>query len=202
MDTKFIDAVFDLSKIPTKVFLVIAIMGSIIFYFPSILPFQLDKKSTTYLVVSLIYLVSIGMLVCNFVIWILTKIKRWWNKREYINKLKKSINTLDVSEKSVLREFYLVKLNTVELKFDDPAVLSLLRKSIIFHSTIVGDGSDFLIDGHYTSFRLNDYLNNEVIEYIDFPQTSEEAKQALNKRPIWAKNNIVLNENLNFNNKG
>lgn len=85
------------------------------------------------------YFLVAAMVVCGLVLMLGLLVFKflWVNIRPVMaggtirRQIKRDINHLDMGEKSVLREFFLQKANTLEMPVEDVAVSGLIRKGIL-----------------------------------------------------------------------
>lgn len=99
------NSIFDITKIPTKFFLVISsVSGFFIFSNEEILKrFKLDKFYEYNQYIGLIFLFSTSLVFINFIIWFFQQIKLKITTNTIKKNFKRRLKALDVYEKSVLR---------------------------------------------------------------------------------------------------
>lgn len=97
-------------------------------------------------------------------------------KEQKIEKQKNKLKNLDNHEKVILREFHLNQKNTVEMSFEDPTVIGLIKKEVIRQVGNQGYHSD--ITGCIAFFRADD-LTVEFFGSFKFPELNHFS------RPNW-----------------
>jgi|SRR5690606_22505635 len=184
----FFKSIFDITKLPTKIFLVLSLISGFFIFADAelIKKFKLEKFEEYGQYIGAIFLFSASLVIINFVIWIFNTI----STKIRINKLKKEfskrLKELDFYEQAVLREFYLTGKNSLKMPIDDAVVSGLLNKKILvynqqFSGNMIGSGFDFVLSINPLAKK---YLTNE-----DINLTNDESEENLaflrNNRPKW-----------------
>lgn len=187
---KYLKAIFDLTKLPTKFFFLLsAVSGFALFVDQKFLNEKLflDNVKEKYgSILGIIFILATGLVIVNFVIWIFKTIQR----KLFIKKLKKKfaerVKNFDRYEKSIMREFILNGQKSVEMPIDNPSVSGLLDKNILVMNRQFGNSS--IMTGLKTSLSINESVM-EILEFKDIdlsdPPTKEEVELAKNNRPKW-----------------
>lgn len=184
----FFKSIFDITKLPTKIFLVLSLIsGFFIFANDELIEkFKLEKFDEYGQYIGAIFLFSASLVVINFIIWIFnsisTRIRIRKLKKEFSNRLKE----LDFYEQAVLREFFLTGKNSLKMPIDDAVVSGLLDKKILvynqqFSGNMIGSGFDFVLSINSLAKK---YLTNED---INLSNDESEGNLAFlrNNRPKW-----------------
>ncbi|WP_396596013.1 super-infection exclusion protein B [Dokdonia sp. R86516] len=187
-----IKALFDLSKLPTKFFLLFSLVTSfLLFADETVLKnIHLDKINNDYgQWIGLIFLLSTGLFIINIIIWIFKYLNLSLRNIRLKRKFEKSLKKLDLKEQAVLREFLLNQQTALNVPIDDAVISGLLQKEIL---TINNQfNGSFIIDGTRASLSINSIaektLNMEDVGFSEKP-TEEEIRKAYERRPAWAKN--------------
>lgn len=184
----FIDSLFQIDKIPNKIFFAGIVFCSLYIFEPMswILP-QLPQNWKSF--VSVAFSVCLVMFSINVIFWIISKTNNWLKIRSYKKKYKEIYYNVDIFERNVIREFYLRGQNTLLLPYFDPVIQGMVDKSILVNASSFSVG--YVLDGMNTSYRLNKY----IIPYIqpkkdfDLPKNNskEEIRRISDTRPIWAR---------------
>lgn len=187
---KYFTAIFDLTKLPSLLCLVIAFTGTFFFYFPEYVVIEIDKKSDVYIYGYITYIVSVPIVLISIVKFIFKKISFEIRYASAKKEIRNTILSLNEFEKSVLREFYLIAQHTIEMPFNDPTVVGLLEKKILYNTSPYG-GAMFL-NGQLTTFQLNTYARkfiNPIVHLgcLGSEATDQEKYEHLQKRPIWGR---------------
>lgn len=132
----------------------------------------LEFKQNYTLWIGVAFLLSIGMASIAAGEFLITQYKEAKLKREVKAKLK----NLDNHEKVILREFYLNQKNTVEMSFEDPTVIGLIKKGVI--RQVGNQGYHSNITGGIAFFRADD-LTVEFFGSFEFPELNSFS------RPNW-----------------
>ena len=187
---KFLEKLFDINKIPTKLIIVIWLSSALILFVPQqfLTKLNLDGFIHDYgKFIGISFIISSGFTL--IAIW--TFITRIITKRRLTKKIKehivKDINNLDFHEKALLREFFINGKNTLQLPLDNDTVVGLVNKHIIYQASSTGFT---YLHGAYYPYSITDfaiqYLTYQMIDLTQNP-TEEEKTIILNNRPTWAK---------------
>lgn len=184
----FFKSIFDITKLPTKIFLVLSLISGFFIFANEDLnkKFKLEKLDEYGQYIGIIFLFSASLVIINFVIWISntlsTKIRVKKLKKEFSKRLKE----LDFYEQAVLREFYINGKNSLKMPIDDAVVSGLLNKKILvynqqFSGNMIGSGFDFVLSINSLAKK---YLTHE-----DICLRNDESEENLNflrdNRPKW-----------------
>lgn len=135
---KYIQAIFDLKKLPSQVCLVIAASGAFLFYAPeNILLIKLNPKSEIYVYLYIAFVVSVFIVILSFLLFSLKSLKTLWSYISKVKEITKEISMLDDEEKAILSEFYVQQKTILDLPTSDEAVRSLRLKRIIVSASNV-----------------------------------------------------------------
>src|SRR5690554_2662146 len=139
-------SLFDITKLPSKFFLVIFIILGLYIFLPteylSLLKIKPIEKYDTY--IGLIFLFTGGMLLSNFIIYISKTIGVRKRVRENKKEMLSYLQNLDSKEKDILREFYTQKKNSIVLPIDDDSVSRLMTNDIlVMNSRVSKSGLNF-----------------------------------------------------------
>lgn len=187
---KYLKAIFDLTKLPTKFFFLLsAVSGFVLFVDQKFLNEKLfleNAKENYGWILGIVFILSTGLVLVNFVIWIFKSIRRKILINKWKKKFAERIKTLDRFEKSILREFILNGQKSVEMPIDNPSVSGLLDNNILVMNRQFGNSS--IMNGMKTSLSINESVM-EILELKDIdlsdPPTEKEIEFAKNNRPEW-----------------
>lgn len=187
---KYLKAIFDITKIPTRFFFLLAVVSAFILFteqeFLNEKLFLGNLKDKYGWILGILFILCSGLVLVNFIIWIFKYIQRQIRISKWKKNFSIRIKTLDRYEKSVLREFFLNGQKTVEMPIDNPAVSGLLNNNILVMNRQFGNSS--IMNGMRTSLSINESVL-EVMEFKDLdlsdPPTEEEIEFAKNNRPDW-----------------
>ena len=185
---KYLKALFDLTKLPTKFFFLISVVSGFVLFADS--AFLNEKLFLTKIktehgwILGITFILTAGLVIVNFVIWLFNSI----SQKLLIKKLKKQfvkkVKNLDPHEKSVIREFVLRGQKSIEMPIDDAVVAGLLSNKILVMNRQFGNSS--IMRGMNTALSINEYaeelLENKDVDLSENPTEQEVAK--LN-RPSW-----------------
>lgn len=186
----YLKAIFDLTKLPTKFFFLLsAVSGFALFVDQKFLNEKLflDNVKEEYgSILGIIFILSTGLVLVNFVIWIFKTIQRKILIKKWKKKFAERVKNFDRFEKSILREFFLYGQKSVEMPIDNPSVSGLLDKNILVMNRQFENVS--IMNGLKTSLSINESVM-EILEYKDIdlskPITEKEIEFAKNNRPEW-----------------
>lgn len=187
---KYFTAIFDLTKLPSLLCLVIAMAGTFFFYFPEYVIIDINKKSDIYIYGYIAYLVSVPIVLISIVKFIFKKIVYEFRYYSAKKEIRETILSLNTSEKRVLREFYLVPQFSLEMPFDDSTVLGLIDKKILYNTSPYG-GALFL-KGNLSSYQIGEYARKFInpvvhLDCISIDATDQEKYELLQNRPSWGR---------------
>ncbi|MDF2478256.1 MAG: putative transrane protein of unknown function [Sphingobacterium sp.] len=187
---KYIKALFDFTKLPTKLFLLLTfVTGFILFFDQKIFDDKmfLNGLKTQYgWIVGLVFIISVSFAVLNFFIWIIHSLINWFLRKKRVNYMKTQVAQLDSFEKSVLREFILQGKKSIEMPIDDETVSGLISRGILVKNTQLG--GSFIMKGMNVSLRINRLVEKVIlVEHLDIsnPPTDEQILFAKQNRPTW-----------------
>jgi hypothetical protein len=188
--------IFDIKKIPTRIFFVIFIVGTFIFYAPSnLVPIHFKEGSDLKIYAYIIYLICSSIFIVNCITGVFNYIRNFFYSKQIKKEYKILINNLDDYEKAVLREFYLYNKNTLEFPYDDAIVTGLVDKKVLYFASQFG--SSIMLSGKNATFKINSYIKKiiDIQKDLNYPNTEnkEGATDLLNKRPHWTTGDLYFN---------
>ncbi|MBX2966819.1 MAG: superinfection exclusion B family protein [Cyclobacteriaceae bacterium] len=197
---KFLEKLFDINKIPTKLIIVILLSSALILFVPQqfLTKLNLDGFLHDYgKFIGISFIVSSGFTL--IALW--TYVTRLISRRRLSKKIKESIikdiNYLDFHEKALLREFFINGKHTLQLPFDNDTVVGLVNKHIIYQASSTGFT---YLHGAYFPYTISDiankHLTNKILELPENP-TEEEKRKILDSRPNWAKERSRMDDLFN-----
>ena len=188
---KIIEKIFDLKKIPTKLFVLLTIISGSLLFIPKelLVNLHLDKFENEYgKYFGIIFLISAGIVLLNFSIWIVKYILGYFIKKKYKKYAISQLQELDPHEKSVLREFFINQKNSLELPLDNAVVKGLINKRIIVRISNIGQYN--LFAGMLFPMQINEKIKDKITEKtLDLPigkSDNEIRKFVSQNRPKWA----------------
>ena len=183
----FFKSFFDVTKLPTKIFLVISIVtGVFIFSGSEILKkLHLDKFQTYEGFVGLAFLFSTVLVIVNLIIWIFNKLHFEFKLRKLKSEYKQILIELDPKEKAVLREFAIQGQNSIEMPYDNTVVSGLIDKGILrFNKQL---GNSFIANGTKVSMSMTKYISKIIkFEHLDLKEELSEEFQNLCEKIIFS----------------
>jgi len=184
----FFKSFFDFTKLPTKIFLVVAIATGV-FIFSSIeilKKLHLDKFDEYGGYIGLAFLFSTVLVVVNLIIWIFNKLHFEYKLKKLKAEYKQILTELDPKEKAVLREFAIQQQNSVTMPYDDTVVSGLIDKGILKYNKQLGNS--FIANGTKVSLSMSNYISKIIkLEHLDLKEKLSEKEQSkiLENRPNW-----------------
>ncbi|PJJ07705.1 superinfection exclusion protein B [Flavobacterium sp. 1] len=185
--------IFDIKKIPTKIFFVIFLVGTFIFYAPAnLVHIHLDEKSNIKIYGYVIYLICTGIFAINCITGLYNLINNFFQNRKINKENKRVLTNLDKYERAVLREFYLYNKNTLDFPYDDSIIKGLIDKKVLLFPKQFG--SSIIISGRKTTFKINSILKEIIDAEKDLGMTQNPNKEEqifiMNSRPNWTQNDL------------
>lgn len=188
---KFIEKIFNIKEMPTKIIFVIWLCAAFILFVPE--QFLTRLNLTDFLqdygkYIGIAFVISFVFLLVAFV----SNIAKYINQKRTIKRIEyeiiETINSLDFHEKALLREFFINDKNTLQLPFDNDTVAGLVNKYILEQAS---DYGFTYIQGAYFSYSITKFARKNLTnEMVDIPRniTESDKKRIFNERPSWAKN--------------
>jgi len=192
--------IFDVKKIPTKVFLVIFFVGTFMFYAPQkFATIQFKEGSDFKIYAYIIYLTCTGIFIVNCITGIYNYTNNYFLTRRLNKEYKKLLYNLDNYERGVLREFYLYKKNTLDFPYDDNIIKGLVDKKVLYFASQFS--GSIMLSGRNSTFKMNSYIKNIINAENDLGLVNNPNKKQqdfiLQNRPHWTKNDIRYIEDKN-----
>ena len=190
MMEKFLEKLFDIKKIPTKLIFVIWLSSFFLLFIPQSLLTKLNinefiKDYGKF--IGITFLISSAFLLVTFISFITRSITRKRIRKKIRQQICRDIQYLDYHEKALLREFSINGKHALQLPMDNDTVVSLVNKHIIYQASNTGFT---YLHGAYWTFSITEIalenLKNNLIDLPDNP-TEDEKTRILNERPTWAK---------------
>lgn len=197
--SELIKAIFDIHKLPTKIFFLVSIIGTFIFYAPAdFIPVKFNENGNLKIYIWLAYIFCTGIFIINCITFVINKINGFFILLSLKKGYKKTLSNLDRFEIAVIREFYLYNKSTLELPFDDSTVIGLIDKEVLIYSTAMGNSNSIFLSGKNTTFKLNKYIKSIIDASPDYfglnTSDEEERYNILSSRPHWTNNDIRYND--------
>lgn len=197
---KFLDKLFDIKKIPTKLLFVIWLSSGLILFVPQNFLTKLNladflKDYGKY--IGIAFLVSSAFLLVILINYLGKLITRKRLTKKIRSSILKDIKYLDMHEKALLREFYINNKQTLQMPLDNETVVGLLNKHIIYQASSTGFT---YLHGIYFTFSMTEIVSDNLTpELIDLPQnpTEEDKRRIISQRPNWAKEKSKVENMLN-----
>lgn len=191
---EWLSRIVDLSKIPTKFIGSVAVVCAIVLLLPEpalekAALLQLRKDFGQYFGLGL--LVSSSILLIEFGTWVYLRVRAHYAGRWVKKHIRDYLEGLDVSEKAVLREFFLASARTIKLPIEQPAVSSLMNAGVLEQSAVLGSRTTV---GSVFSVSLSDeadaHLSPELVDIEQFVLHTDDGKWYLNEEgQQWVLNN-------------
>ncbi|HEY9003578.1 MAG TPA: super-infection exclusion protein B [Mucilaginibacter sp.] len=187
---KFLEKLFDLKRIPTKLLFVICLSSGLILFVPERFLVKLNlqdflKDYGKYIGIS--FIVSSAFLVIALISYVLSQLSIKTHRKKIRKRILRDIQYLDIHEKALLREFFINKKQTLQMPMDNETVIGLLNKDIIYQAS----GTGFTqLRSIYFSYSLTKIAReNLTLQLIDLPQNpaEEDIRKIIENRPAWAK---------------
>jgi hypothetical protein len=187
---KFLEKLFDIKKIPTKLLFVIWLSSGLILFVPERFLTILNlsdflKDYGKY--IGIAFLISSAFLVVTLINYIGRLITRKRLTKKIKNSILKDIKYLDIHEKALLREFYINCKQTLQMPLDNETVVGLVNKHIIYQASNTGFT---YLHGVYFPYSMTEIASENLIpEILDLPQnpSEEDKRRIISQRPNWAK---------------
>lgn len=197
---KFLEKLFDIKKIPTKLIFVLWLSSALILFIPEHTFAKLNLKDflTDYgKFIGITFVISSAFLLVT----LFTYLPRQFSKRKIRNEAKatilKEIGNLGFHERALLREFYINSKDTLQLPMDNDTVVGLQNKHILYQVSRTGFT---YIHGAYFTYAITEFAKEHLThEMIDLPKnpTEQDIERIRNDRPTWAKEKSRFEDRFN-----
>jgi hypothetical protein len=167
--------IFEINKLPSVFFLVIAVVGAFVFYGGEFVLIKADPKTTVGFYAYIIWLLGCGLLITNIIKYIIKQIRGYYLSIKFKKQYRQTLKELDAHEVSVIREFFLQKLHALDFPYDHSVITGLISKEVIFITSSLGP-NNFIVDKGKTTFTMNKYMRSMIDpnEYFDLNKMSNE----------------------------
>lgn len=186
----WLSKIFDIHKLPFKVISWITVVSGILLFAPSSF---IDKlKLSGFLssygpYIGVVFVSATALFSINTIGWLSLKVRKKAKYSKWKKELRNVLENLDHAEKAVLREFFIQGQYTIELPMDNPTVVGLRNKGIIY---IAGEYGQRTLAGMLIPFAVNDEAGKLIdLAIVDLPagELSDEDVQHLHdSRPDFA----------------
>lgn len=182
---KYIQAIFDLKKLPSQVCAVLAASGAFLFYAPrKWVLIKLNPESDIYVYIYIAFVISVFIVILSFFHLIIKALKTFWTYIVKVNNINREIAMLNEEEKSVLREFYAKDRSIIDMPTSDEIVRDLITKKIIVSA------SNVYLRGGFHPYRISESFRNRIypVKHLNYPMLGagpEEMKVFEDSRPDW-----------------
>jgi hypothetical protein len=153
--------IFEIKKLPSVFFLIIAVGGTFIFYGGNYVLIKADPKTTVGFYAYIIWLLSCGLLITNIIKFIITEIRVFFLTIKLRKECRKTLENLDDHEISVIREFFIQNRHALDFTFDHPVITGLVSKDVLLLTSSLGL-NNFIVNGTKTTFTMNKYMRSVI----------------------------------------
>jgi hypothetical protein len=181
--------IFEIKKLPSVFFLVIAVVGTFIFYGDKYVLIKADPKTTIGFYAYIIWLLSCGLLITNIIKFIFTEIRVLFLTIKIKKKYRNTLENLDAHEASVIREFFIQNRHALDFQFDHPVITGLISKDVLLITSSLGPNS-FIVNGKKTTFTMNKYMRSVINPNEYFGLNKLTPKEIENSRPHFLEKGI------------
>ena len=188
----WIGKLFDVNKLPFKIVAWVAIVSGILIFSP--ITFLKILKLDGFLeqngsVIGIVFISSSGLVAVNLCAWFFSFVKAKRRVSLWMKNMEQALMNLDHAEKAVLREFYIHGKYNIDLPIDNPTVVGLRNKGVIYLS---GKYGQHTLEGMLIPCAINDKARDIItFDLIEMPDTKNPSKQEIerirNTRPQFAK---------------
>lgn len=187
---KYLEKLFDLKKIPSKLIFVLWLSSTLILFVPEHTLAKLNLKG--FLAdygkfIGITFIISSGFLLVTLFSYLSRQITRRKIRNNAKKIILKEINNLGFHERVLLREFNINCKDTLQLPMDNDTVVSLQNKHILYQVSSTGFT---YVHGAYFTYAITEFAKEHLThEMIDFPKnpTKQDIVRLMNDRPTWAK---------------
>lgn len=175
----------DFSKIPIKVFWLLAIVTGILLFTDKdfLIKLQLQEFNAEYgKYFGIIFIVSAAFIILSIIYYLFDQINSLFKTGKSKRYFKEELKSLDPYEQSVMREFIVQNRKTVSMPIDNPVVAGLINKGFLKRVSNLGDGLYFPIS---LSKFADKYLKEDDLG-VSSKMKEEELREIFSNRPKWA----------------
>lgn len=166
---------FDITKLPSKVFAWLALLSGVYVLSPNSLLelVHLDRLPVEYKsYAGAIFVAASSFLIINGFLWSWQKVIHFFRARATRKSVRQAILELDADEIAVLREFYIQDKHVIELPVDHPTVAGLRNKRIVLLASNAGYRD---LAGSVFPVQLSEYAKSLITqETLRLPENPTE----------------------------
>ncbi|TYP71498.1 super-infection exclusion protein B [Aquimarina intermedia] len=187
---QYFKAIFDLSKVPTKFFVLVSLISGFYLFvdvkFFNEVSFRDAVLAKLGWIVGFSFFTSTALIIVSLFSWGVKKIREMILNKNQKRRILKILCSLDRFEQLVLCEFRVTKRNSLELPINNPTVSGLLNKKILVaHKQSI---TSYGVDGVLASVSINT-LANEMLRGqhlgMSNPPTEDDVRLIESKRSDW-----------------
>lgn len=166
---------------PSVIYIILVITGTLLFASDELLKTLalLNFKTAYNLYIGIIFLFSSGISIVHASNKIFIYFKTYFQNKKYREQIANTVNNLDESEKSILREFLVQQKNSIVVSMEDSSVMNLIHQGII--EQIGSTATQSSISGVTFDAKLSDLAKEFITEEKIINQNGD------NPRPEWIK---------------
>jgi len=166
---------------PSVIYIILVITGTLLFASDELLKTLalLNFKTAYNLYIGIIFLFSSGISIIHACNKVFIYVKTYFQNKKYREKIANTINNLDESEKSILREFLVQQKNSIVVSMEDSSVMNLIHQDII--KQIGSTATQSSISGVTFDAKLSDLAKEFITDEKIINQNGN------NPRPEWIK---------------
>jgi hypothetical protein len=167
--------IFEINKLPSVFFLVIAVVGTFVFYGGDSVLIKADPKTPVGFYSYIIWLFGCGILITNIIKYIIKKIHAYTFKIKLNKEYRKTLENLYPVEVCVIREFIYQKRHALDFPLNNPVITGLISKEVILINSSLGSKS-FIVNQGKTTFVMNKYMLSIINknDYFGLKEMSDE----------------------------
>lgn len=163
---KYIQAIFDLKKLPSQVCAVLAASGAFLFYAPrKWVLIKLNPESDIYVYIYIAFVISVFIVMLSLFHLVLKVMKGFLSYIVRVNTILREIRMLDDDEKSILREFYAQGRSILDMPTSNEIVRDLIAKKILVSA------SNVYLRGGFHPYRINESFRKRIypVKDLNYP---------------------------------
>lgn len=182
---------FEIDKLPFKLVFLAAVISGLVAFSPGpwLSSLQLDGFKKEYgLFIGITFLASSGLALTNIAIYIFRLLRGAYIKMQWKAGLTDKLETLDHSERAILREFYIQGKYTIEIPINNPSVVGLMNKGIV---VLAGKYGEHSLSGMLFPCAIIEEarkrLTNRVLGLPEGTPSEEELSRIKESRPAFTR---------------
>ena len=176
-------------KLPLKFIFTLAVVLGLVLFLPTTMieKLKIDSFIDSYgKFIGIIFLISVGYLFVNLLLWCVKKIRICNANRKFKNNIQNVLQNLPKPDVYLLREFVLQGKDVIEVPIENSEFISLYNKNILH---VASNNVRAFVFGSFVSVTINPivkkYITNDILDLPNSKPTKQDLENIKNNRPDY-----------------